>query len=245
MDFVFLDTETTGLEEKDEVIQLAYVVSKDGKKFPMNKLYKPTVPISYKAMAVHHITPEIIEASNYGTLDMNDVLMRGLEKLNTVHNVAVAHNIQFDLGMLERHGFKSKMQAVDTLRCAKHLLKDAEGHSLGVLFYQYNLYKKMDELADEVGVDIKNMAAHDALYDVLMLMLLTRMLLRLVDNKIDKLVELSMTPVFIEVFAFGKYKGERVEDVANNDRSYLEWMLNKMDGLDEDMRHTLTTILGA
>lgn len=239
--FIFADTETTGIEEHDEVIQLAYVVSKDGKKTPMNKLYNPTVPISFKAMAVHNITKEMV--SDKTTLDMNDVLMRGLAKMNTPDNYFVAHNAQFDIDMLGRHGFDLKMKTIDTLRCAKHLLDDAQGHSLGVIYYQYNLYKYMPELAKELGLDTGKLSAHDAMYDVMMLILATRMLVKVAGGDPEKLVELTQTPVLIKEFTFGKHKGSLVADVAKKDSSYLKWMLTGMEGLDEDMKFTINTYL--
>ena len=243
MNFVFLDTETTGIEESDEVIQLAYVVAKDGKKTPMNKYYKPSVPITYKAMAVHHITPEKLEANNAGKLDMADVLMRGLEKINSLDTALVAHNAKFDIDMLAKHGFIPKMQIIDTLRCARHLLDDAEGHALGVIYYQYNLYLSMEALARELDVDYEKLSSHDALFDVMMLILVTRLLLRLAGSP-DKLVELTFTPVMIKKFTFGKHKGELVLDVAKSDMSYLKWMLTSMKDLDEDMKFTLETVTG-
>lgn len=243
MDFVFLDTETTGLEENDEVIQLAYVVSKDGKKVVMNKLYKPGCTISPHAMATHHITPEKVQ--DKGVLDMNDLLMRGLEKMNYAgDSVLVAHNAKFDIDMLSHHGFNNRMRVIDTLRCSRHLLDDAEGHSLGVIFYQYGIYREMDELADELGVDTSIITSHDALYDVMMLILVTRRLMRIAGNDPEELIRLTNTPVMIEEFSFGKHKGEKVKDVAKTDASYLEWMLKNMDNLDEDLRHTINVYLG-
>jgi DNA polymerase-3 subunit epsilon/exodeoxyribonuclease X len=243
MDFIFFDTETTGIGENDEVIQLSYVVSKDGKKVPMNRYYTPSVKISPSAMAVHHITPEKLVEKGAGKLDSNDLLMRGLEKMNSESNALVAHNIDFDLEMLKRHGFDSKMKHIDTLRCARHLLEDAEGYSLGVLYYQYNIYRQMPDLAKELGVDAGSMSSHDAMFDVMMLILLTRTLLRIAGSP-EKLVELTRTPVMIKKFTFGKYKGEMIEDIVASDKKYLEWMLDKMDDLSEDMRYTLCAHLG-
>ena len=242
MDFVFIDTETTGLDEHDEVIQLAYVVSKAGKKTPMNKLYKPSVPISFRAMAVHNITEEMVASGP--RLDMTDVLMRGLAKMNLPNNIMVAHNAPFDLMMLERHGFIPEMHIIDTLRCSRHLLDDAQGHALGVIYYQYNLYKQMDDLAKELSIDVEKLSAHDALYDVLMLILATRMLIRVAGGDPMKLVELTQTPVMIKEFSFGKYKGRLVAEIAQEDAKYLNWMLTGMDGLDEDLRFTINTHLG-
>jgi DNA polymerase-3 subunit epsilon/exodeoxyribonuclease X len=175
---------------------------------------------------------------------MEDELMKVLEANNSKDNVLIAHNLDFDVDMIGRHGFASKMQHIDTLRCARHLLKDAEGHSLGVLFYQYGLYKKIDKEAKDMGIDISKLSAHDAMYDVLMLILLTKLLASVAKGGMKELIRLTTQPVIIEKFTFGKYKGELIEEVAAKDAPYLDWMLNKMDNLGEDMRHTLLTRLG-
>lgn len=61
-------------------------------------------------------------------------------------------------------------------------------------------------------------------------------------NPMKKLAELTLTPVFIKTFKFGKYKGENIEDVAKKDPNYLNWMRNNME-LDEDMQYTLDKVL--
>jgi hypothetical protein len=59
----------------------------------------------------------------------------------------------------------------------------------------------------------------------------------------QKMVELTTTPIFIETFNFGKHKGKKVEDVCNSDMGYIDWMMDKMD-LDIDMKYTLDKIMG-
>ena len=242
MDLIFLDTETTGVEDTDQIVQLAYVLVKDGVKYKRNRYYKPQVPISFKAMAVHHITNEKVAECPF--LDENDDNMKTLNKLNIPDNVLIAHNADFDIGMLSNHGFNINMRKIDTLRCARHLLDDAQGHALGVIFYQYRLHLKLPELAAEMKIDLDGLAAHDALYDVLMLILVTRMLTRVAGGKVEKLIELTLTPVLIKEFTFGKHKGELVEDVAKTDAAYLNWMLKNMEDLGEDMRYTINKYLG-
>ena len=63
-----------------------------------------------------------------------------------------------------------------------------------------------------------------------------------VSESTKKLVELTSTPVFVQTFKFGKYKGENIEDVAKKDANYLNWMIKNME-LDEDMQYTLNMVL--
>lgn len=238
--FVFLDTETTGLGDEDKVIQLAYIYIGGGKTVPLERKYDPKMKISFKAMSVHHITQEEVDGKK--ELDMDDKLMKGLNKINDNTAALFAHNASFDIGMIEKAGFKCAMNVVDTARCARHLYEDVEGYDLGTLFYQLGLYKKMDTIAHEMNIDISKLSSHDAMYDVLMLILLSRDLIKKVGNQVAKLIELTGTPVEIKVFAFGKYKGSVIKDVAVSDKGYLKWMLGNMD-LNEDMTYTITKAL--
>jgi len=54
---IFLDVETTGTEEKDRIVQVAYKYLK-GESFV--EYFKPEIPISIDAMSVCHITNEMV-----------------------------------------------------------------------------------------------------------------------------------------------------------------------------------------
>jgi DNA polymerase-3 subunit epsilon/exodeoxyribonuclease X len=109
------------------------------------------------------------------------------------------------------------------------------------------LYKIEQAEADALGIVVK---AHDAIGDVLVLKLfLTELRKRLQErfegvNPIDKMVELTQTPVFYtRPLKFGKYKGKTLQEIAEADRGYLTWMLGNMDSLDEDMRYSIGRVL--
>jgi len=63
------------------------------------------------------------------------------------------------------------------------------------------------------------------------------------ENPMQKLEELTSTPIYIETFRFGKHKGRQIKDVCNEDMGYINWMKEKMD-LDVDMKYTLDKIMG-
>ena len=74
--------------------------------------------------------------------------------------------------------------------------------------------------------------AHDAIGDVLVMKLFfiktcskSKKEIFPEVNPMKKLVELTSTPVFVQTFKFGKYKGENIEDVAKKDANYLNWMI--------------------
>ena len=241
--YILLDTETTGASEKDRIIQLGYMVLEGTTTKVYNDFCSAEVPISYAAMEVHNITPEMIEGK---PPCKQTQAFQKLQELNTPQNYIIIHNAPFDLGMLQKEGFECNMQLIDTLRVAKHLLPDEEAHRLQYFRYKMELYKKEEAEAKRLGIEIK---AHDAIGDVLTLKLLLSELRKLIQQKfptqesVAKMVELTKTPIFIEKFRFGKYKNKTLQEVALQDRGYLEWMLNKMENLDDDLRYSIKKVL--
>lgn len=242
--YILLDTETTGAGENDRVIQLGFMVL-DGKNVQVhNDLCSCPIPIGYGAMEVHGITPDQIEGK---PTCVETAAFKALETLNTPDNVMIIHNAPFDLGMLAKENFTSKMRLIDTLRCAKHLFDEEEAHRLQFFRYRLGLYKQEQAEADALGIVVK---AHDAIGDVLVLKLfLTELRKKLTErfgnvNPIDKMVELTQTPVFItKPLKFGKHKGKTLSEVVEADKGYLAWMLTNMENLDEDMKYSIAKVL--
>ena len=85
------------------------------------------------------------------------------------------------------------------------------------------------------------MLSHHALYDALIIKLLYDYLLELVTQ--EEMYILSFKNVLLKKFEFGKYAGRYIEDIAMNDRGYLEWMSENIIDLDEDLRYSITYYL--
>lgn len=242
--YVLFDTETTGNQEQDRIIQIgAMIVHNKDNIEVFDELCSTSVPISIEAMEVHNITPDIIENKPpYNQTAFSKKVM----ELNCKENYLIAHNINFDLGMLGKEGFENHYTLIDTVRCAKHLLPDSPYHRLQYLRYSLELYKTELEEAKKLGITIK---AHDAIGDVLVMKLLLSKLVQLTQeqfvgiNPMQKMAELTQTPVMMKTFKFGKYKGRDIDEVSNEDMGYLKWMRNNLD-LDEDMTFTLDYYLG-
>jgi len=190
---IFFDTETTGIEAEDQIIQIGAIITDTKgelyKKGVYDELCSSKIPIKLQAMSTHGIRQEELEGkpefkkSEFWT-DLNE--------LNNGHNYLIAHNVPFDLGMLEKHNFKNKYQIIDTLKCAMHLYDVKVPHvsaGLGqkdlieeeildknnnivpnykLQTFRYKLFSKKEEQteAKKYGVEIK---AHDAIGDVLVL----------------------------------------------------------------------------
>ena len=243
--YVLFDTETTGAGENDRIIQVgAMVVHSKDEIEVYDELCFADIPISIEAMEIHNITPDVIENQPpYNELEFS----KKLEAYNQEENYLIAHNINFDLAMVEKEGFENAYTLIDTLRCAKHLLPDSPYHRLQYLRYALELYKTEGAEADKLGVTIK---AHDAIGDVLIMKLLLSKLVLLAKeqfpedkNPMQTLAKLTTTPVLIKTFKFGKHKGKEVADVAKEDTGYLKWMQGNME-MDEDLAFTLDYYLG-
>ena len=237
--YILFDTETTGAGENDRIIQVGAMVVHGRDDIEIfDELSSTDVPISIEAMEVHNITPDVIENQPpYAELTFANKVL----ELNQKENYLIAHNISFDLGMLEKEGFTNNYTLIDTLRCAKHLLPESPYHRLQYLRYSLELYLTEQAEAAKMNITIK---AHDAIGDVLVMKLLLSKLVKLTQEKyagvnpMVKLAELTQTPVLMKTFKFGKHKGKEIADVIKEDRSYIKWMRANMD-LDEDMVFTL------
>jgi DNA polymerase III epsilon subunit-like protein len=241
--YVLFDTETTGNQKEDKIIQIgAMVVGSRGEVEVYDELCSTDIPIKIEAMEVHNITPELL----VGKSPFNATkFYRDLMLINNEQNYLIAHNIEFDLGMLQKEGFVNRMKLIDTLRCSKHLFPDSEYHRLQYFRYSLGLYKEEQKEAEKYNITIK---AHDAIGDVLVMkLLLSRLVARVKEkyqgvNPMVKLEELTQTPVIMKSFKFGKYKGEEIDDIARSDAGYIRWMLKSLE-LDDDLKYTLERVL--
>lgn len=242
--YMLFDTETTGAMPEDRIIQVGGILLNSGEKpLVFDELCSSEIDIKIEAMEVHNITPNMIE--NKAPF-IESEFYRVLQEINNSQNYLIAHNISFDLGMLEKEGFKVQMQLIDTLRCARHLLDDMPYHRLQYLRYALDLYKIEEDEAAKLGITIK---AHDAIGDVLVMKLLLSKLTQIAKEKyslsgidaVNKLVELTNTPVFVKILKFGKHKDKSLEEIALSDRGYLNWLLST--DLDEDLEYSIKRVL--
>ncbi len=242
--YILFDTETTGNQEQDRIIQVgAMIVSSKDSIEVYDELCSAPLAISIEAMEVHNITPDVIE--NQPPYSETTFAKKVVE-LNQKENYLIAHNISFDLAMLEKEGFQNNYTLIDTLRCAKHLLPDSPYHRLQYLRYALELYKTEQAEAAKLSITIK---AHDAIGDVVVMKLLLSKLVVLTKNQfpginpMEQLAILTQTPALMKTFKFGKYKGRDILEISNEDMGYIKWMRNNLD-LDEDMVFTLDYYLG-
>jgi len=209
---VFVDTETTGLDEEDQIIQLCYLHNSWEK--PKSEYFMTLQPISIEAKCVSHITEKMLEGKEF--LENSEMANELSELLKT--NILVAHNAPFDIAMLRKDKIETH-EYIDTRRVASHVLPDCNSHSLQYLRYYLEVQGTFN--------------AHDAEDDVLLLACVFERLVDEVSQKYKihetegvyrKMIELSKTPVKLKKITFGKHKGKTFEEVAKNEMSYLQWL---------------------
>jgi len=228
-ELIFLDTETTGNDlSKDRLCQVCYKTSQGLK----TAYFKPPLPMSVKSMSITHITNKMLEDKESFE---GSVTKKELENLFK-KGVLVAHNAKFDKAMLEAEGLVIP-EFICTLRVARAL--DEKN-----IIPEYNL----QYLRYYLDLDVSG-NAHDAEGDVNVLCALFNRLQSKLKEKglndkevVEKMIEISSKPSLFSMFNFGKHKDKKLEDVAREDKGYLEWLLKQKlsaESDDEDWIYTL------
>lgn len=233
---LFIDTETTGTEERDRLIQVAYKIEDRTE----NQMFKAEVPINKVAMSIHHVTDKIVagKPTFVGSPAYND--LKSLSEDEDV--IFVAHNAKFDLGMLAKEGIVFP-QYICTYKIAYALQDEAmANHQLQYLRYYYDL-----------EVDTGELSAHDALADIIVLDAVFMKLYEEVEKKtkediLAKMIDISSKPLLYQKINFGKYRGFNIKDIAVRDRQYLMWLLEQKisepkEQQDENWIYTLNYYL--
>ena len=230
MNILFVDTETTcsdpAVTEMCEIACLLYQF--DGLKMvkkvdEFNSLIKPGCPITFEAMAVHHITEKMVKDAPSAANIKNKVL--GIAKKA---DFICAHNLPFDIQIMDRaypeldFGVKTW---IDTLRLSRHLYPKIPSHKLQVLRYRFDLGRMIKGSHD----------AHRAGFD-------TRLALALLMHQIDEshisgkaletiddVARWSSSSIEVKIFNFGKYRDKSTYYVCKKDPRYAKWVLGKED----------------
>lgn len=238
---IIFDTETTGLGLEDRIVQVGSIIYNDENEKLYDELCFTERIISEQANKVNGITNKDLENEKtfVDSLFYNDLL-----ELNIKSNYLIAHNISFDLGMLEKEGFRSNFKLIDTKKLAEVLL-DEDSYSLQHLRYSLKLNLQEKEIEKKYNISIR---AHSAIGDVLVTKLLFDKLLTLTKEKYpdidpyEKMSSITTTPRILESFPFGKYKGEKIADVYVINPGYIDWMLSLND-LNIDLKYSLEQVV--
>ena len=224
MHAIILDTETHTLN--GQPIEIAYApidihqgqLSLDKSQI-FDQLYSVDEPISYAAMAVHHILESDLEGQpHYSSFRLPE---------DTVY--MIGHNIDYDLRAIEKCGVNtSHIKAICTLALARRVWPEAEAHNISALIY---MISKGSSKAREM---IKK--AHRADMDIILTAnILNQVIQNLNIQTLEQLYTISEDARIPRSLNFGKHKGTAIADLPHD---YVQWLLRQTD-LDPYLRKAL------
>lgn len=224
---VFFDLETTGVDtSKDRIVEISMIkIMPDGEEFVRTRKINPEMPIPPEATAVHGITDEDVK---------DQPTFRQVAK-------SLAQFIQgCDFGGFNSNRFDLPVLVEEFLRVGVDVdLKRRKFVDVQNIFHKkeqrtlvaaYKFYCDKD-LTDAHSAEADTRATYEVLcsqldrYDDL-------------ENDIEFLAEFSERDKTVdyagrilynekgeEVFGFGKYRGQKVEEVFQREPSYYAWMM--------------------
>lgn len=202
-----VDTETTGIDDPAEMVEIGWTdvrLFPDGwqiERGPESVLVNPGMPISFPAMAVHHITED---ECRFGA-DPDEVR----SQVSAGANILCAHNWAFDSRFL-----RTQLPYICTLKAARVIWPDLQGHSNGSIRYELGLC-----IGDE-----RTQPSHRAGPDT---WVTAHILLKLLEtHAVEQLLDISRNPVRLLKMPFGKHYGVPFSQI---DGSYLDWLVTKSD----------------
>ena len=225
---VFVDLETTGLNvARDRIVEISWLrIQPDGKESIKTQLVNPTIPIDPRAIAIHGITDEDVkdkptfselartlanefEGCDFAGYNSNkfDIPLLAEEFLRA--------GVDFDLGKRKFidvqvifHKMEQRTLAAAYQFYCKKVLEDAHSAEADTLA-TYEILKAQLDHYEHLQNDVDYLSAFST------------------QNKsVDLAGRIIYNDKDIEVFNFGKYKGEPVEEVLKKDPGYFGWILN-------------------
>jgi len=225
---IFFDLETTGIDvATDRIVEISYLkVFPNGDEESKTMKINPTVPIPAKVTAIHGITDEDVKDAP----KFNEIA-KSLARIFEGSDFAGYNSNKFDLPLL----------AEEFLRAGTDIdLKKRKFVDIQVIFHKkeqrtlsaaYKFYCEK-ELVNAHSAEADTYAT----YEILMAQLDRYQDL---PNDVDELSKFSsqnQNADFLgriifndegqEIFNFGKYKGQLVEDILRKDQGYYGWMMN-------------------
>ncbi|KHF78149.1 DUF3820 family protein [Acinetobacter vivianii] len=224
MQAIILDTETHTLNGLPIEIAYAPIEIENGKlsldkKQIFDQLYQVGQPISYAAMAVHHI----LESDLVGQPFYNEF------QLPAQTTYIIGHNVDYDIAAIARCGVDvSQLKPICTLALARHVWENAEAHNISALIY---LISKGSDKAREM---LKG--AHRADADIILTAnILMHIIHQLNIQDIEQLYIASEEARIPKSITFGKHKGTAIQDLPAD---YIQWLM-RQDDLDPYLRKAL------
>ena len=224
---IFFDLETTGVNiTKDRIVEISYIkVFPNGQEQEKTIRVNPGMPIPPEATAIHHITDEDVKDK-----PLFKDIAKDLSHVFEGCDIAGFNSNRFDIPLLMEEFLRagvnfdiSKRKFIDI----QTIFHKMEQRTL-VAAYKFYCNKDLND-AHSASADTR------ATYEVLKAQLDRYSSL---ENDVDYLSKFSsqnrnvdlagrivLNDQNVEVFNFGKYKGQPVEEVLRRDIGYFGWMM--------------------
>jgi DNA polymerase-3 subunit epsilon len=160
---VYLDTETTGLKQTDEIIEIS-IIDDDGKPL-VETLVKPSQPIPADATAIHGISNEEVKSARAWPIVWPEI------RSALFGRMIVIYNAEFDLRMLQQSHARYRLPWKERLNTFDLLKLYAEFRGEWDARRNSYRYQSLDAAGKQCGIELPN--AHRSTADTL----LTRALL--------------------------------------------------------------------
>ncbi len=239
---VFFDLETTGINiTKDRIVEISYIkVMPNGTEYEKTMRINPGMPIPAEATAIHHITDE----------DVKDKPMFKDVAKELIHvfegcDFAGFNSNRFDIPLLMEEFLRagvsfdmSKRKFIDI----QTIFHKMEQRTLTAA-YKFYCHKNLED-AHSANADTR------ATYEVLKAQLdcypnlendvnfLSKFSSQ--NRNVDLAGRIVLNDANVEVFNFGKYKGQPVAEVLKRDTGYYGWMMQ--GDFPQNTKNVLTNI---
>lgn len=222
----FIDLETTGTNIGiDRIVEIAIVkILPDGNKSVKRKLINPGMPIPKEASEIHGITDEMVKDASV----FADVA-RELKQVLDGCDIAGYNSNRFDIPLLMEEFIRAGVDfdlKGKRLVDVQHIFHKMEQRTLSAA-YKFYCDKSLDD-AHSAEADAS------ATYEILEAQLQTYPQLGTTVDSIlkqigeDEIVDFARRFIMdngVEVFNFGKYKGQAVSEVLKSQPQYYDWMM--------------------
>jgi len=225
---VFFDLETTGINvSTDRIVEISYLkLFPNGNKTSKTIRVNPGIPIPDKAIAIHGITYEMVKdcpcfkeiagslANDFEGCDFAgynltkfDIPLLAEEFIRADIDFDFKKHRLIDVQIIFQKFEQRTLSAAYKFYCNKELINahNAEADT----FASYEILKaqldKYPDLSNNVD-DLAKFSSH--------------------NNNVDYAGRIIYDENGTEIFNFGKYKGQAVEEVFKKDPSYYSWMMN-------------------
>ena len=225
---VFFDLEATGLDiTHDRIVEISILrVNVDGSEETYTTKVNPTIPISKRAQHIHGISNEDVKDCKTFSDIANDIARR-IEGCD----LAGYNSNRFDIPMLAEEFLRAEVEIDLEKRSFVDVQVIYHKMEQRTLSAAYKFYCKK-EIENAHSAEADTIATYEVLkaqldcYDEL-------------ENNVEKLAKISsyskhadfagritFNDKKVEVFNFGKYKGQEVEAVFAKDTGYYSWIMN-------------------